>query len=90
MLGMVYHGRKLFKKPIPEGIPSRFGRVDFLKVAEGLGAKGITIKHPGEITPNLADEILQAGRPTVVDVWIDEEAVPPIHSRIETVDKLFA
>ena len=90
MLGMVYHGRKLFKKPIPEGIPSRFGRVDFLKVAEGLGAKGITIKHPGEITPNLADEILQAGRPTVVDVWIDEEAVPPIHSRIETVDKHFA
>lgn len=89
MLGMVYHGRKLFKEPIPEGIPSCFNRVDFVKVAEGLGAQGIRIDKPGSITPNLAKEILVSGKPTVLDVWIDEEEVPPIHSRIETVDKHF-
>lgn len=90
MLGMVYHGRKLFKKPIPEGIPSRFERVDFVKIAEGLGARGIKIDGPGLITQELVQEILDSGQPTVLDVWIDEEAVPPIHSRIETVDKHFA
>ena len=89
MLGMVYHGRRLFKTPIPEGIPSEFQRVDFAKIAEGLGARGITIKSPDEITPSLAEEIFLDGRPTVLDVWIDSEAVPPIHSRIETVDKHF-
>lgn len=90
MLGMVYHGRKLFKEPIPEGIPSRFNRVDFVKVAEGLGAQGIRIDKPGSITPKLVKEILASGKPTVLDVWIDEEEVPPIHSRIETVDKHFS
>jgi len=90
MLGMIYHGRKLFKKPIPEGIPSRFQRVDFVKVAEGLGARAMKIDKPDQITPELAADILAQGRPTVLDVWIDEEEVPPIHSRIETVDKHFA
>jgi acetolactate synthase-1/2/3 large subunit len=90
MLGMVYHGRKLFKKPVPEGIPSRYQQVDFVKVAEGLGARGIRIGKGERITDDLVQDILDAGRPTVLDVWIDEEAVPPIHARIETVDKHFA
>jgi len=89
MLGMVYHGRRLFAKPIPEGVPSCFARVDFARVAEGLGARGITIKEPGGITSELLEDILGSGRPTVLDVWIDQEAVPPIHSRIATVDKHF-
>ena len=89
MLGMVYHGRRLFATPIPEGIPSEFQRVDFAQVANGLGARGIRIDRPGGITPELIAEILADGRPTVLDVWIDAEAVPPIHSRIETVDKMY-
>lgn len=90
MLGMVYHGRKLFKNPVPEGIPSRFERVDFAKIAEGMGARAMKLDKPGSITPELIQEILEDGQPTVLDIWIDEEAVPPIHSRIETVDKHFA
>lgn len=89
MLGMVYHGRKLFDKPVPEGIPSTFRQVDFAKVAEGLGARGITIRHPSEFTPELVRDVLKAGRPTVLDVWIDPERVPPIHDRIKNVTKLF-
>ena len=90
MLGMVYHGRKLFTKPVPEGIPSRFQRVDFVKIAEGLGARGIRLGKGQRLTRTLVDDILAAGQPTVLDVWIDEEAVPPIHSRIKTVDKHFS
>ncbi|MBU0730701.1 MAG: thiamine pyrophosphate-binding protein [Proteobacteria bacterium] len=89
MLGMVYHGRKLFKQPIPEGISSEYKRVDFVKIAEGLGARGIRIDTPGQINQDLVMDIMAEGRPTVLDVWIDDQAVPPIHSRIETVNKHF-
>ncbi|MFZ5758127.1 MAG: thiamine pyrophosphate-binding protein [Thermodesulfobacteriota bacterium] len=87
MLGMVYHGRKLFKTPIPEGLPSRFAMVDFAAVAEGLGARGIRLDGDNPLTPELVEDIIASGRPTVIDVRIDGEAVPPIHSRIATVDK---
>ena len=89
MLGMVYHGRRLFKTPIPDGLPPRFKRVDFAKVAEGLGARGIRIDMDNPLTQELVDDIIETGRPTVLDVWIDDEVVPPIHSRIATVDKHF-
>ena len=89
MLGMVYHGRRLFKTPIPDGLSPRFKRVDFVQIAEGLGAQGVRLDGANPLTPELARDILAQGRPTVLDVWIDEEVVPPIHSRIATVDKHF-
>ena len=89
MLGMVHHGRRLFRTPVPDGLPPRFKRVDFAKVAEGLGARGIRLDGTTRLTQALADEIIAANRPTVLDVWIDDEVVPPIHSRIATVDKHF-
>lgn len=85
MYGMVHHGRKLFSPPVPEGMRSDFKRADIAKVAEGLGARGIRIDRPGGLTPELLAEVRASGKPTVLDVWIDETAVPPIHSRIETV-----
>ncbi|MHB8791704.1 MAG: thiamine pyrophosphate-binding protein [Desulfobulbaceae bacterium] len=88
MLGMVYHGRRLFKNRIPDGLTPHFQQVDFAKVAEGLGARGIRVEKPGEITPEFMAEILREGRPTVIDVLIDKEAVPPIHARIKTVEGL--
>ncbi len=90
MLGMVYHGRHLFKKIVPDGMDSCFERVDYVKVAEGLGACGIHLdgKHP--LTAPLVQDILTAQEPTVLDVWIDDQVIPPIHSRIATVDKHFA
>jgi len=87
MLGMVYHGRKL--AGIPEGIPSGFKPVDHVKLAEGLGARGIRITKPGEINRELMDEIISTGVPTVLDVIIDPEEVPPIHSRISSLEKLY-
>jgi acetolactate synthase-1/2/3 large subunit len=77
MLGMVYHGRKLAS--LPEGIPSRYKQVDFVKIAEGLGARGIKITKPGEINKKLINDIISAGALTVLDVIIDPEEVPPIH-----------
>lgn len=87
MLGMVYHARKL--SSIPEGITSSFKQVDFVKLAEGLGARGIRITKPGEINRAMMDEIRASGLPTVIDVIIDPEEVPPIHSRITSLEKLY-
>jgi len=89
MLGMVHHGRRLFKQPIPEGLPSSFERVDFVKIAEGLGARGIRLDGSMPVNRNFMKDIFATGRPTVLDVLIDENAVPPIHSRIRAVDKYF-
>lgn len=89
MLGMVYHGRRLFRTPVPDGLPSRFTRVDYAKVAEGLGAWGIHIDKTTPITKGLAEEILSSRQPVVLDVCIDDEIIPPIHSRIATVDTHF-
>jgi acetolactate synthase-1/2/3 large subunit len=88
MLGMVYHGRKLAS--LPEGIESRFKPVDFVKIAEGLGARGIRISRPGEINREMMAGIIAAGVPTVLDVMIDPEEVPPIHSRIASLEKLYS
>lgn len=90
MFGLVYHGRKLFDQPIPEGLPSTFRRVNFAQMAEGLGARGIKIDNPDQFTPELIQEVLADGRPAVLDIRIDDQAVPPIHSRIKTMDKRFA
>jgi len=89
MLGMVHHGRRLFKTPLPDGLPARFKRLDFVRIAEGMGARGVRLDGANPLTPELAGDILAEGRPTVLDVWIDDEVVPPIHSRIATVDKHF-
>lgn len=89
MFGMVYHGRRLFAQPIPDGMNPCFKRVDCAKVAEGLGARGIKVDMHNPLSQELLDEIIGEGRPTVLDVLIDPEAVPPIHSRIATVDKHF-
>jgi acetolactate synthase-1/2/3 large subunit len=87
MLGTVYHGRKLAN--LPEGINSTFKQVDFVKLAEGYGARGIRITKPGEINREMMAEIIAAGVPTVLDVIIDPEVVPPIHSRIASLEKLY-
>jgi acetolactate synthase I/II/III large subunit len=86
----IYHGRKLSVNPAPNGTPSRFKRVDFARMAQGLGARGIRIETPDQFTGELVQDILASQQPTVLDVRIDEEAVPPFIGRIRNIDKQFA
>ncbi len=89
MHGMIYHGRRSFDPPVSEGIPTRFKRVDFAKLGEGLGARGVRIEKPGGLTPELVQDIIAEKRPAVLDILIDEEAAPPFGTRIKTMDKHF-
>ena len=86
-LNAVYHGQKLLYEGRTIGCD--FLRMDIAKVAEGLGAVGRRVTAPEEIGPALRDA-MACGKPTVLDVWIDAEEVPPIHSRIRSIQKFFA
>jgi acetolactate synthase-1/2/3 large subunit len=83
-LNAIYHGQTLIYAK--RTIGCQFHRMDIAKIAEGLGAVGRRIVSPGEIGPALA-EALASGRPTVLDVWIDADEVPPILSRVRSVTK---
>ena len=50
-----------------------FNDVDFARVAEGMGARGLTVHHPGEVRDAL-EEAHKMGGPVVIDVKVDPEA----------------
>ena len=86
-LGMVYHGQKMASNG--RVVASTFKRVDFVKIAEGLGAQGMRIEKPGAINRALMDEIIASGKPTVLDVIIDPEEPPPMKSRMAALEKVY-
>lgn len=83
----VHHGQTL--QYDGRTIGTEFQRMDLARVAEGLGAAARRVTRPGELGPALA-EALASGRPTVLDVWVDADEVPPIHSRVRSLERFFA
>ncbi len=70
-------------------VSTTFDRVNCAKVAEGLGAQGFTIERPGELS-KILPQALESGRPTVIDVIIDPDEVPPIERWVRGVGELNA
>jgi acetolactate synthase-1/2/3 large subunit len=54
-----------------------YNKVDFAKLAQDMGALGIRVEKPGEIAGALA-QALAAGRPAVIDVVTDIDALAPL------------
>ena len=54
-----------------------YNKVDFARLAEDMGALGIRVEKPSEIAGALA-QALAAGRPAVIDVVTDIEALAPL------------
>jgi acetolactate synthase-1/2/3 large subunit len=54
-----------------------YNKVDFARLAEDMGALGIRVEKPGEIAGALA-QALAAGRPSVIDVVTDIDALAPL------------
>ncbi len=50
-----------------------FEEIDFAKVAEGLGGKGMQVHHPDEI-PAALEEAHKMGGPVVIDAKVDPDA----------------
>src|SRR3984957_19041912 len=54
-----------------------YNKVDFARLAQDMGALGIRVEKPGELAGALA-QALAAGRPAVIDVVTDIDALAPL------------
>jgi acetolactate synthase-1/2/3 large subunit len=54
-----------------------FSNVNFARIAEDFGCRGIRVEHPEEIGPAL-DAALASDRPTVVDVVTNARPRAPV------------
>jgi acetolactate synthase-1/2/3 large subunit len=54
-----------------------FSKINFARIAEEMGALGLRVEKPGEIGPAIQAG-LKAGRPAVIDVVTDIEALAPL------------
>jgi acetolactate synthase-1/2/3 large subunit len=70
-------------------VSTEFKKIDCAKIAEGLGAQGISIQHPGELSKVLP-EAINSGKPTVIDVTIDPNEKPPLDRWVQGVGELNA
>jgi acetolactate synthase-1/2/3 large subunit len=85
-LNAVHHGQTL--QYGGRTIGTQFRRMDVAGVARALGAWARRVVRPSDIGLAVS-EALASGRPAVIDVRIDADEVPPIHSRVRSLDKLF-
>jgi acetolactate synthase-1/2/3 large subunit len=81
-LGMVKHGQRLAgAEPIGFELPE----VDYCAYAKAMGAAGYIIRSPQDLLDLDVGEICKRGGPTLLDVRIDREEVPPMRSRIRAL-----
>jgi acetolactate synthase-1/2/3 large subunit len=82
---MVKHGQRLAgAEPIGYELP----QVDYCKLAEAMGIPGHVIRSPQELDALDFDAILKRIGPTLIDVRIDGEEVPPMMLRMKTLGTL--
>lgn len=81
-LGMVKHGQRLAgAEPIAFGLP----QVDYRLQAQSLGIPGHVIYSPEDMNNIDFDAILRRKGPTLLDVRIDGEEVPPMNVRMKVL-----
>ena len=81
-LGMVKHGQRLAgAEPIGFQLP----RVDFALMAKAMGIHGLVVRSAAELDAVDFDALLARRGPTLLDVRIDGEEVPPMNLRMKTL-----
>ncbi len=81
-LGMVKHGQRLANA---EKIGYRLPEVDFRLFAESMGINAYTIKSPSDLTDLNINELCSLNGPTLLDVYVDPEEVPPMGMRVKAL-----
>lgn len=84
-LGMVKHGQRLSGA---EQIGFEIPPVDFCRLAKSMGADAYSIHSPEDLIALDIKAICSREGPTVFDVYIDPEEVPPIGVRIQALNEL--
>jgi acetolactate synthase-1/2/3 large subunit len=78
-LGMVKHGQRLAGA---EQIAYELPRTDFAAMAKALGADAYTVRSPEDLNALDIQAICSRKGPTLLDVHIDGEEVPPMNLRM--------
>lgn len=78
--GMVMHGQRLAGA---EPIAFNLHPVNFAKLVEAMNIPGYIIESPTDFDAINFDELLSRKGPSLLDVRIDNEEVPPLASRIK-------
>jgi acetolactate synthase-1/2/3 large subunit len=80
--GMVMHGQRLAKaEPVGFELP----RVDFAALAQAMGVPGHVVGSPAELEALDFEAILARPGPTLIDVRIDRDEVPPMIQRLKAL-----
>jgi acetolactate synthase-1/2/3 large subunit len=79
-LGMVKHGQRLAGA---EQIAFELPPTDFAAIARAMGADAHTIRSPEDMAALDIDAICRRQGPTLLDVFIDPEEVPPMNLRMQ-------
>lgn len=83
-LGMVKHGQRLAgAEQIGCGLPP----TDFAMLARALGAQAHTIRSPGDFASLEVAAICSHRGPTLLDVLIDPDEVPPMNVRMRVLNQ---
>ncbi len=85
--GMVMHGQRLAGA---EPIAYELTHVDFRRMAESMGVPGHVIESPSDIEHIDFAIMLARKGPTLLDVRIDRDEVPPMILRLKTLGSLSA
>lgn len=80
VLGMVMHGQRLGKA---EQVGFELGEVNFAKMAESMGLQGIVVNSNDEMEAIDFDALFAKDEPTLIDIRIDKEEVPPMSDRVK-------
>ncbi|MDP1634900.1 MAG: thiamine pyrophosphate-dependent enzyme, partial [Gallionellaceae bacterium] len=81
-LGMVKHGQRLAGA---EQVGCKLPPTDFAMLARALGADGITIRSPEDIAGLDIAALCARKGPTLLDVHIDPEEIPPMNVRMRVL-----
>jgi acetolactate synthase-1/2/3 large subunit len=79
-LGMVQHGQQLGKQ---ESIGWQLNEVDFAAMAKTMGAASQVINSPQDLNEVNFKKLFNRSGPTLLDVRIDRNEVPPMGDRIK-------
>ncbi len=81
-LGMVKHGQRIAgAEPIGFELPA----VDYAALARALGVPGHVVQSPADLEALDFDAMLSRDGPTLLDVRIDGEEIPPMNLRMRTL-----
>lgn len=83
--GMVMHGQRLAEaEPIGFQLPT----INFAKLADAMGIQSHVIQSPSDFNELDIDTIVQHNGPTLLDIRIDREEIPPMITRLKALGSI--